>query len=576
MITIALYARVSSSQQAQRATIDSQIAAIKERAAADGHRVAPDDLYVDDGFSGSTLARPALERLRDRVAEGAIDLIYVHGPDRLARRYAYQVLLLEEFAARGVRVVFLYGATGQTAEETLLTQVQGMIAEYERARMMERYRRGKLHRARQGLVNPLAGAPYGYRYVPCTATEPARYEVMLAEAKVVRDLFDGLVHRQHSLAQLARSLNAAGVPTRRGAPWDRGTISYMLGNPAYMGQAAYGKSESTPRNASLRPRRHAAATPRHAKSSARRRSPEQWISIPVPALVSAEVFAAAREQLERNRKLSARNARGSRYLLQGLVVCACCGYAYYGRTVSPSRSRTKAPYAYYQCGGHHHAQRGEGRACDNRSMRVDALDAYVWDAARATLQDPARVLNEWARRAENDRVQTERRAQRDAAAQVVTQHERSLTRLLDAYEAGALDLPELTGRSERLKTRLKRAQQDLKVADAQLAEVVTLRSVTGRLEDFAARVHTGLDQLSWVERRSLLRLLVARIEIDAEGATIVFRVPPSPGPRATLPKTTSFQPWRERGGEGGNHCSIRPPSACRASPGARSCRAEAA
>ena len=170
-------------------------------------------------------------------------------------------------------------------------------------------------------------------------------------------------------------------------------------------------------------------------------------------------------------------------------------------------------------------------------MRVDALDAYVWDAVRATLQDPARVLNEWARRAETDRVlQTERRAQRDAAAQVVTQHERSLTRLLDAYEAGALDLPELTMRSERLKTRLKRAQQALKVADVQLAEVVTLRSVTGRLEDLAARVRTGLDQPSWVERRSLLRLLVARIEIDAEGATIVFRVPPSPSPDGSGPK----------------------------------------
>ena len=540
MISIALYARVSSAQQAQRATIDSQVAALQERAAADGHRVSPDDLYLDDGFSGTTLMRPGLERLRDRVAEGAIDLIYVHSPDRLARRYAYQVLLLEEFAARGVRVVFLLGARGETAEETLLTQVQGMVAEYERARLMERYRRGKLHRARQGLVNPLSGAPYGYRYVARTATEPARYEVVLAEAEVVRGLFDALVHRQQSIAQLVRDLNTAGVPTRRGAPrWDRSTVWGILRNPAYAGEAAYGKTESVPRGQLLRPIRSKTSTPRRARSAARARATEQWISIPVPALVTSEVFTAAREQLERNKRLSARNARGHRYLLQGLVVCASCGYAYYGKAVSPAARKGRPCYAYYRCVGSDAYRFAGGRICHNPQMRVDPLDAHVWDAVRATLEDPARVLNEWVRRAESDRVQVERRAQRDAAAQVVTAQERSLTRLLDAYEAGALDLPELTARSDRLKARLTHAREALEQAETQLAEIVTLRAVTGRLEDFAARVRGGLEQLSWEERRDLIRLLVARVEIDPEGATVVFRLPTSPTTGGPAPTNSS-------------------------------------
>lgn len=540
MISIALYARVSSAQQAQRATIDSQVAALRERAAADGHRISPEDLYLDDGFSGTTLLRPGLERLRDRVAEGAIDLIYVHSPDRLARRYAYQVVLLEEFAARGVRVVFLLGASGQTAEETLLTQVQGMVAEYERARLMERYRRGKLHRARQGLVNPLSGAPYGYRYVARTATEPARYEVVLAEAEVVRGLFEGLVHRQQSIAHLVRELNAAGVPTRRGAPrWDRSTVWGVLRNPAYAGEAAYGKTESVTRGQLLRPIRNKPGTPRRAKSAARARAAEQWISIPVPALVTPEVFAAAREQLERNKRLSARNARGHRYLLQGLVVCASCGYAYYGKSVSPAARKGRPCYAYYRCVGSDGFRFAGGRVCHNPQMRVDPLDAHVWDAVRATLEDPERVLNEWVRRAESDRVQVERRAQRDAAAQVVTAQERSLTRLLDAYEAGALDLPELTARSDRLKARLTHAREALEQAETQLAEIVTLRAVTGRLEDFAARVRGGLEQLSWEERRDLIRLLVARVEIDPEGATVVFRLPTSPTTGGPAPTNSS-------------------------------------
>lgn len=552
MISIALYARVSSQQQAQRATIDSQVAALQERAAADGHRVAPDDLYLDDGFSGTTLARPALERLRDRVAEGAVDLIYVHSPDRLARRYAYQVVLLEEFAARGVRVVFLLGASGQTAEETLLTQVQGMVAEYERARLMERYRRGKLHRARQGLVNPLSGAPYGYRYVARTATEPARYEVVLAEAEVVRALFDGLVQRQQPIAQLVRELNAAGVPTRRGAPrWDRSTVWGILRNPAYMGEAAYGKTESVTRGTLLRPIRGKSSTPRRAKGAYRAREAGQWISIPVPALVPPDVFAAARDQLARNKRLSARNARGHRYLLQGLVVCAGCGYAYYGKSVSPAARKGRPCYGYYRCVGSDGYRFAGGRLCHNPQVRVETLDAHVWDAVRATLEDPVRVLNEWVRRAETDQVQVERRAQRDAAAQVVSTHDRSLTRLLDAYEAGALDLPELTARSDRLKARLTHAREALQQAEAQLAEVVTLRAVTGRLEDFATRVRGGIEQLSWEERRDLVRLLVARVEIDAEGATVVFRLPPNPS--AGGPAPTNSTP----GGDADASCHLR-------------------
>ena len=166
MKSIALYARVSSEQQAQQATIDSQICALRERAAADGHLVLPSDLYVDNGYSGTTLIRPALERLRDRIAERTVDIVYVSNPDRLARRYAYQVLLLEELARAGVEVCFAKEPErGGTPEDELLRQFQGMIAEYERAQIAERTRRGKLHRARGGSQAVMSGAPYGYRYV---------------------------------------------------------------------------------------------------------------------------------------------------------------------------------------------------------------------------------------------------------------------------------------------------------------------------------------------------------------------------------------------------------------------------
>ncbi len=161
----AMYARVSSEQQAEAHTVASQVAAVRERVAADGLTVSEAMQFLDEGYSGATLIRPGLERLRDVIAAGPVDRLYVHSPDRLARTYAYQVILVEEFRQAGVEVVFLNRALGRSPEDDLLLQVQGMIAEYERAKIIERHRRGKRHAARAGAVNVLSGAPYGYRYI---------------------------------------------------------------------------------------------------------------------------------------------------------------------------------------------------------------------------------------------------------------------------------------------------------------------------------------------------------------------------------------------------------------------------
>src|SRR5438270_9472660 len=183
---VALYARVSSEQQAEAQTIASQVAALRERLAAEGLTVSEAMQFLDEGYSGAAVVRPALERLRDVIAAGAIDRLYVHSPDRLARKYAYQVLLVEEFRRAEVEVIFLNRALGQSPEDDLLLQVPGMIAEYERAKIIERHRRGKRHAARSGVVNVLSGAPYGYRYVSKYAGGgQARYDIVPEEARVV-------------------------------------------------------------------------------------------------------------------------------------------------------------------------------------------------------------------------------------------------------------------------------------------------------------------------------------------------------------------------------------------------------
>jgi site-specific DNA recombinase len=161
----ALYARVSSDRQKENHTIDSQLSALVQYAENHAYLVPPEWRFQDEGYSGATVLRPGLEALRDLAAAGQIEAALVYSPDRLSRKYAYQVLLAEELARCGVELVFLKSPTGATPEDQLLVQFQGMIAEYERAQIAERSRRGKRHRAQQGSVNVLSGAPYGYRYV---------------------------------------------------------------------------------------------------------------------------------------------------------------------------------------------------------------------------------------------------------------------------------------------------------------------------------------------------------------------------------------------------------------------------
>src|SRR5512133_2166356 len=325
----AIYARVSSERQRQDETIQSQTVGLRELADARGLLVAEDLVFEDEGFSGATLRRPALERLRDRAVEGCFEVVLCHAPDRLARRYAYQVLLLEEFQRAGVEVVFAKEPErGDSPEDELLRQFQGMIAEYERAQIAERCRRGKLHRARAGAVSVLSNAPYGYRYVKKSEHADAFYEIDQLEAPMVREIFDRYVEQRESIVQIAKSLSEQGVPTRTGKPcWGPSTIWAILRNPAYTGQAAYGRRRVT--DAPAKPMRVTRQRGGHSdRSACEHVGPEHWLRIPVPALITEEQHALAQELLERNSRLSPRNTRMPS-LLQGILVCRECGHSYY-------------------------------------------------------------------------------------------------------------------------------------------------------------------------------------------------------------------------------------------------------
>ena len=523
----AIYARVSSEQQADAHTIASQVAELKERVARDGLMLSSEEEFIDEGYSGATLVRPALERVRDLAAAGGLDRLYVHSPDRLARRYAYQVLLVEELRRGGVEVVFLNRALGQTPEDDLLLQVQGMIAEYERAKILERSRRGKRHAAAVGAISVLSGAPYGYRYVrKYDGGGQARFEIVLDEARVVRQVFDWVGRERLSIGEVGRRLQRAGERTRTGKlVWDRTSVWGMLKNPAYTGMAAFGKTRVGPVNPRLRAGRRRSLQPRHAISTTDA-PPEEWIGIPVPPIVSPEVFEAVQAQLQENRQRARQGQRGARYLLQGLVCCARCGYAYYGKAIS-LRSRKGHPrdYAYYRCIGTDAYRFGGERLCENRQVRTDQLDAAVWQEVRQVLEEPERLVLEYQRRIANAAANP----RGDDLAMVTTQIRKlrqGMGRLIDSYAEGLIEKGDFEPRITRLKERvavMESQEQELK-ADASLQQELHL--IIGQLEDFARTITHNLDQVEWPRQREIIRALVKRVEVDHEQVHVVFRIDP--------------------------------------------------
>src|SRR5215475_9146397 len=543
---VAIYARVSSDPQVEAHTIASQVAALRERVAAEGCMLPEAMQFLDEGYSGATLIRPALERLRDVIAAGAVDRLYVHSPDRLARKYAYQVLLVDEFRRAGVEVVFLNRALGQSPEDDLLLQVQGMIAEYERAKIIERHRRGKRHAAQSGAVNVLSGAPYGYRYV--TKYEgggQARYEIIPDEARVVRQVFAWIGHDRWTIGEVCRRLTQAGEVTRTGKTvWDRSVVWGILKNPAYQGTAAFGKTRLEPLRPRLRAQRNRPVQPRRVVF-VWDVFPEDWITLPVFALVEPAVFAAVQEQLQENKRHARQQSRrGALYLLQGLLQCQHCGYAFYGKRLSPSARKGKPrAYAYYRCLGTDAYRFGGERLCQNTQVRTDLLDLAVWQEVCTLLTHPERLAEEYRRR-----LQPETRTKRTPLTTVEGQIGKlrpGVARLIDSYAESLIDKSEFEPRITRLRQRLARLEAQRQALADEAALHGELQLIIGRLEDFAAKLHDGLEAADWASKRDLIRALVKRVEVARNEVNVVFRIDPYPGDNN--PEKKSLQLCRGRG-----------------------------
>jgi site-specific DNA recombinase len=507
-VKVAVYARVSSESQAARGTIASQLEALASRTAAERDEVVA--TYIDDGYSGARLDRPGLDALRDAAEAGAFEAVWCLSPDRLAREFAYQVLIMDELARFGVTVRFTdTPPIDDNPQARLLVQVQGLFAEYEKAKMAERYRRGKIYRMRAGEAI-FWKVPYGYRRAPRSEAGPPHLEVYEPEAEVVRRMFNEYLEGT-SLRQVARHLYEDGSLTATSkALWRPSTIAGLLHNRAYAGTAVWNRHDDVAH---------------HGEKRRRLRPQEEWVEVPVPPIVSEEVFAAVQATTRDNSIFSPRRSTPGLWLLRGLVVCGACGVRAHAHQTRSTKDHVNR---YYDCANHDPFRAGgPDRRCRERQIRADELDAFVFGQVRQVLLRPELLIAGEEALAGKAKIPDDQlcAAQLERIGRRGDQVDAERRRLADLYQAGLVDLDELRRRSKDVaarKTRLDNERAQLIARQQQLAVDNQLRRCVA---DFAARATTGIDNLDFDGRQRLLRLVVEQVRVTGWHVEIRLRIP---------------------------------------------------
>jgi len=422
IMKIAIYARVSTEKQEKQETIQSQLSELREYAKK--NRFTLIEEYVDEGYSGELLDRPSLDRLRDDAKKGLFEVILVHSPDRLSRKFVNAGLVQEELKKNNVRIIYLNRPDSKdTPEDNLMNNMQGVIAEYEKEKIKERTRRGRMHKAKSGLL-VTSQAPYGYKYIRDDKINKVvgHYKVVASESKVVKLIFDLLVYKKLSIRAIARELTRRNIAPQRGKLWRTSSLHKIIRNETYIGLAHYNKhigcEPDTPKNNGYR---------RYKNTSMRVRPREQWIPIRLPKnmnIIEERIFNLAQKQLQVNSDMSSRNVK-YQYLLRGLIKCVKCNSPFHGE---PCKGKL-----YYRCGNRRRTF-PLPRECKVKTVKAKDLEDLVWDEFKTAIRNPNLIVQQLKRLKERrkKRVSSIEGDKQDIGKQMNDLQSQE-ERLLDAY-----------------------------------------------------------------------------------------------------------------------------------------------
>ena len=515
---IAVYVRVSTQRQAQAQTIEQQLERLRVHGQTQGWSWHEEDVFRDDGYSGSLLKRPGLDRLRERAAQAAFDRVLIMAPDRLARKYVHQVLLIEELERSGCLVEFLERPMSQDPHDQLLLQIRGAVAEYERSLISERMRRGRLQKLQAGALLPWTRSPYGYRTNPDRPRDPTGVRVEEAEAVVIAQMFSSYLQEGSSLCGLAQHLMDLGIPTSSGATrWNQASVRGILTNPAYTGTVYANRSRSHPAH-----QRHSPLLPvSQSRSGHTLTPPEDWIAVAhIPAIVSQEDFERVQSKLAHNQQFASRHNTQHPYLLRGLLSCGLCHLGCTGRT--------NKTYRYYFCRGKNGSvQSCRDEKCSSRMIPARQLDELIWQDVCEVLTHPEVIEAALLHAQGGAWLPQELQARRENLRKAQLRVNQQVERLTEAYLAGILPLDELKRRRQDLALRQEALASQVRQLEASAAQQLELAQVMSSIQEFCQRVQDGLEQATFEQKRQLVELLIDRVIVTNDEVEIRYVIPTS-------------------------------------------------
>jgi len=489
---VALYVRVSSEKQEKEKTIQSQLDVLREICKEKGLDIIKE--YSDNGYSGSLLQRPALDELRDDAKNGLFDTLYIYSPDRLSRNHLNQLIITRELKKHNIEIIFRDKPLD--SENKLLFDIESIIGEYEKTQILERTRRGKLFKAKQGKIIS-SKVPFGYKF----GKDENGEKTILAdkrEAKAVNTIYDLYIQKQNTSA-VARELNKRGIMSREKRKWRVAGICTILERETYIGNWHYGKTEV------VKPKNPRNKFPRLENCSYRQKA--EWITIKVEPIVSEPKFEMVKLLLKKNKKLYGRTKRF--WLLRGLLHCADCGERMSGDT--------KKEYKYYRCSkGSVYGERN----CGSRSVKAEDIEEVVWNKIKEALLNP-KVLLQYSsllkdKNKDKKNLDDERR---DLLRQIETIGRRK-NKLFDLYEDDGMEKEILMERLGIYTEEKRKIENVVKEIDIRLKQMGQKNILIDRLKEFSKVVKVQFDIITDEEKRALLQSIIKDIRYDSNNKEV--------------------------------------------------------
>lgn len=510
MKTAAIYMRVSTANQEEEQTIDNQKMEILERIEKDADvTLITDYIYKDEGWSGAIIERPDLDRMRADARDKKFDVLYVYDRGRLSRKFVHQEIILEELRECGIECISLHDINGQTTEEVLMGSVMGIFHEYERVKITERMRIGKVRKVRENKKLLGYQPKYGYDYFPRIKSGPdARdgyFEINKKQAKVVKQVFEW-VAMGVSKHEVKRKLFEMGIAPPKGkrAQWSGGTLDRMVRDSTYMGDHYYNKSESVP---TANPRNPEQKYRKITKGSRKRRPKEEWFHVAVPAIVSPDLFHKVQVQLEKNKRTNTRNNSVNNYLVAGMIECVC-GKARTGDPVSNGSM-------YYRCTDRL-SKYPLARECHEAGINVPVFDALVWHNIKELLLNPNLVVEQAKRRQATSPLQ----CQLKMLHTKLKKQDDEQRRYDKAYGQGVMS-------ERRYKDVMYELNQNREATVAEISaledEMTNQKPIS--VEQYFDETIKRVGNLSFTEKKEIIKRIVTKVVATKQEVIVWGRIP---------------------------------------------------